>query len=165
LWNGAALPTTYLDDEHLTAKLSSAQLGSAGMATVTTHSPAPGAFVSNPLSFVVEGATPQITSLSPVTVTAEGPALTLTINGHNFASDAEVLWNDTELPAQFVNSGKLTVVINSTLTEVGEQIGVAVTNPTPTERISPIVSFTVEPKLSQPSQEKLKLYLPSTVKR
>ncbi|HXF63061.1 MAG TPA: IPT/TIG domain-containing protein, partial [Caldilineaceae bacterium] len=146
LWGDSALPTTFVDGEHLTAQVASDRLASAALVQVKTRSPAPGNFESNVAPFVVEALAPAIVGLSPASVTAGSPTLTLTVNGSNFASDAQVLWNGTPLPTQFVNATQLTAQVDTSLLVKGQVIGVTVRNQQPDERISSAAAFEVQPQ-------------------
>jgi hypothetical protein len=143
LWDGAELPTTYVDSEHLTVQVDAAKLASAALAQVKTR--APNNFESNQLPFLVEGTSPMITSLSPASVAAGSPALVLTINGSNFAPDAQVFWNGSPLATQFVNGGQVTVQVDAALLANGQTVGVAVNNPQPDSAVSPVVNFEIQP--------------------
>jgi hypothetical protein len=160
LWNGTPLPTTVVDGEHLSVQVGAEQIASAAVVQVKAQSPAPGNFVSNEVPFLVEALTPVISSLSPGSVPAENPTLTLIIDGSNFAPDAEVLWNGTPLTTQFVSPTQVKVQIDAALLTNGQTVGVAVRNPQPDERISPAVSFEVQPNLTVTSN----LDLPLVVK-
>jgi hypothetical protein len=50
-WNGVDLPTTYLNDNRLTAQVDSSDIAAIGTASVTVFNPAPGGGTSNPLLF------------------------------------------------------------------------------------------------------------------
>jgi hypothetical protein len=54
------------------------------------------------------------TSLSPNSAAAGSPALTLTVNGSGFASDATVFWNGLARPTSFVSATQLTAAIPAT---------------------------------------------------
>jgi hypothetical protein len=159
LWNGIELPTTVVDGGQLTAEVGNAQLNTAGVVAIKTRGPAPGNFESNSAPFIVQAAAPEITSLAPISVTAGGPALTLTINGANFSTDAQVLWNGTPLATQFVSPTRLTVQVGAALLANGQTVGIAVRNQLPDERISSAVPFEVQPTTEQPASE-LRNYLP-----
>lgn len=64
-------------------------------------------------------ATPSISSLSPLNGTAGGGAFTLTVNGSNFASGANVSWSNAGNPgfvggpAMFVSASQLTLQISA----------------------------------------------------
>ena len=154
LWNDAPLPTIFVDSEHLLAQVTAAQLSSAAVVQVTARAPAPATFVSNALPFIVEAAAPVITTLSPSSVSAGNPTLTLTIAGSNFAANAQVLWNGTPLTTQFVSPTQVTVQIDAALLLTGQTAGVAVRNALPSEQISSAASFVVQPRLTS------NLYLP-----
>lgn len=54
---------------------------------------------------------PGISSLSPNAVTAGASTFTMTVNGSNFATDAVVKWNGTNLTTTFVSSTQLTASV------------------------------------------------------
>lgn len=132
------------------------------MVQVKTQSPAPGDFESNEAPFVVQAATPVISSLSPASTSAGSPTLTLTIEGSNFAPDAQVLWNGAPLATQVISSTQVTVQLDAALLANGQTVGVAVRNQTPDERISSSVAFEVQP--ADTPQQNQQSYLPLIVK-
>jgi hypothetical protein len=153
LWNGNALPTTFVDDHHLTAQVAASRLSAGGIVQVTAQAPGPGNFTANAVAFVVEAAAPAISSLSPASVLVDSGAQTLTVKGSNFAAGAQVLWNGEALATQVVNPTQLTAQLPAALFTVGQTAGVAVRNPPPLEDVSAAVPFEVQ-ALNQP------LYLP-----
>ncbi len=58
---------------------------------------------------------PTISSLSPTSATAGGPAFTLTVNGINFTAGSVTRWNGTSLPTTFVNSTQLRASVSASL--------------------------------------------------
>lgn len=147
LWNGNALPTTFVDDGQLTAQVSADQLNSAGSVTITTRSP--DLFVSNDLSFLVRALAPMLTSITPTSLEAGSAGTTLTVNGANFATDAEVLWNGTPLVTQFVGTSQLTAQVDAALLAQGQTVGIVVRNTTPETQISNTAMFEVQPRALQ----------------
>jgi len=144
MWNGDVLPTMLIDSEHLSAQVTTAQLASAAVVSVKTRSPAPAHFESNALPFVVEAEAPVITGLSPGSVFAGVPGLVLTIDGRNFAADAQVLWNGALLPTQFVSPTQLKAQVGAALLLGGQTAGIVVRNLLPDERFSPVTHFEVQ---------------------
>src|SRR5579864_533648 len=65
------------------------------------------------VSATSDNAVPQITSLAPDNVNAEGAAFILTVNGSQFASGSSVLWNDAVLPTTYVSAAQLTAQVPS----------------------------------------------------
>ncbi len=145
LWDGNDLTTTFVDSTHLTATVAAGQLNTAGAVAVSVRSAAPANFESNEVGFDVEALPPAITNLSPASVPAGSPATTLTVNGSHFAADAQVLWNGTPLPTQFVSSAQVKVQLAASLLTFGQTAGVAVRNQSPVERISDAKPFEVTP--------------------
>ena len=58
---------------------------------------------------------PVLNSLSPNSATVGAATLTMTVNGANFDSDAEVLWNGSPIATTFVSSTQVTASINASL--------------------------------------------------
>jgi len=58
--------------------------------------------------------TPVLTTLSPSSAIAGGPALSVTITGQNFCGRCEVLWNGSRRPTQIVSSTKAVVSLSRT---------------------------------------------------
>ena len=64
-----------------------------------------------PITYTVTEPQPQITSLSPASVTAGSPAFTLTVYGASFQSSSQVLWNGSPRTTTYVSGGQLTAQI------------------------------------------------------
>jgi len=75
-------------------------------------------------------ATPSVTSISPSTAAAGAAGFSLTVNGHNFSSNAVVVWDGTPLTTTFVNSNQLTAAISATQIAQPNTALVYVYNPT-----------------------------------
>lgn len=92
------------------------------------------------------GATPTISSISPSSATAGGAAITLTVNGTNFATGTFVVWNSSSMySATVVSSTKLTAVLPSTLFAAAGTVTIYVGNPTSATTATPSngVTFTI----------------------
>jgi len=105
---------------------------------------------------------PVITSLSPTTVTAGGPAFTLVVTGTNFVGDSTVYWNGSARATTFINSGQLVAAILTNDIATSGWISVTVVNPAPGGGISNILFFTVE--IRPATVGDYKLYLPLAAK-
>ena len=154
LWNGNALPTTFVDATRLTATVGSDKLAANGLVQVIAQAPAPANVSSNSAAFLVQAAAPVISSVSPSGVPAGSAAQTLTVNGSGFAAGAELLWNGDPLPTQVVAPTQLRVQVSAALLAGGQSAGLAVRIPPPDESISNSVAFEVAPARNQ------SLYLP-----
>ncbi len=111
-WGTTALTTTYNDSNHLTAGVPSSLLLTAGTVNVTVKL---NGVASNALPFTVIPPPPTITSLSPSSAAAAGPAFTLTINGTNYVTGAVAYWNATALTTTFVSGGQITAAVPASL--------------------------------------------------
>lgn len=111
-WNGSDLATTYVSPTQLTAIVPASLLLAAGTVNVTVITPTPGGGASGSSTFTVSAApTPMMASLSPSSVVAGGVQFTLTVNGANFTSDAEVCVGGAARATTFINAAQLTAVI------------------------------------------------------
>ncbi len=144
-WNDLALATSYVDSESLTVDVPAGNLASVGDAAITVRATMTSPLVSNALTFQVEAQPPLLDSVTPASVGAGGPSISLTINGARFAADSQVLWDGAALPTTFVNSSTLTVQVDAARLARGGEVGVAVRNPTPYAAISASKPFVIEP--------------------
>lgn len=84
------------------------------------------------------GIVPIITGLSPASATVGSAAITLTVSGDNFTSDAVVRWNGASLPTTFVSSTQLTATVPASLLAA---VGTATVTITETGGASPGMAF------------------------
>jgi hypothetical protein len=144
-WNGAALATTYISDTNLTASVSASDIASAGTASVTVSSPAPGGGTSavSDLSITSTNPVPAISAVAPTTVTAGGTAFTLTVSGGSFVSSSAVNWNGAALATTFVSSNKLTASVSAADVASAGTASVTVSSPAPGGGKSGVSTFTI----------------------
>jgi len=74
---------------------------------------------------------PTITSLSPISATAGGPAFTLTVNGDNFVSGSTVQWGGSVRTTTFISSTQLTATITASDITTAGTVSVTVVSPAP----------------------------------
>lgn len=74
---------------------------------------------------------PVIAQLSPATATAGGPAITITVKGSNFATQAVVNWNGAAQPAgtRYMSSGQMSLSVPASMIMNAGTVQVTVTNP------------------------------------
>jgi len=149
-WNGEDRPTTYIDPNALQIAVSAADIAQPGAAGVRVVNPIPGGGPSNAVLFEIaapgENPPPSVLSISPAWVFSRGgasPAFTLTITGSNFVKGAQVLWNGSPLPTEFVSAGELHAVVNASQLAWPGTAKVSVSNPTPGGGTSNSLVFTV----------------------
>jgi Domain of unknown function (DUF1929) len=135
-WNGNARATTLVSGTQLTAAIAAGDIATAGtpQVTVTTS-----AGTSNAQTFAVNA--PALSSLSPSSATAGGPAFTLTVNGTNFVNGSAVRWNGAVRTTTFVSGTRLTAAIPAT--DISGQGTPAVTVANPGGATSGPLTFTV----------------------
>ncbi|MFL6350482.1 MAG: beta strand repeat-containing protein [Bryobacteraceae bacterium] len=110
-WNGNQLTTTFVSGTRMTASVPANLIANAGTAQITVRS---GAVTSNAATFTINPA-PVVSTISPNTATAGGPAFTLTVNGTGFTGGSTVHWNTSTLSTRFVNATQLTAAVPAAL--------------------------------------------------
>ena len=86
-------------------------------------------------------ATPTLTTLSPSSAVAGGPAFTLTVNGSNFVSGSVVRWNGANRTTTFVSATQLTAAI--TAADIAAAGSASVTVQNPGGAVSNALTFTI----------------------
>jgi hypothetical protein len=111
-WNGSDRVTNLLNPMSTTtleAAITALDIIAPGTAQVTVVNA--GGQTSNAATFIITGEAPTVTSISPSTAVAGGPAFTLTVTGTNFNSTSIVQWNGTNRTTTFVEATRLTAAI------------------------------------------------------
>jgi uncharacterized protein (TIGR03437 family) len=96
---------------------------------------------------------PSITSLSPNSAAAGSAQLLLTINGANFRSNYQSLWNGQARPTSFVSATQLVATISAADLAVAGTAKVAVSNPGFGDAVSRELDFTIA--ISAPALDSL----------
>ena len=122
VWNGTAMPTTFVSATQLTTTIPATFLTTVGTENVFVLNP--DSTVSNTLPFTITvnpATTPTLTSISPTKSAVGDPGFTLTLNGTNFAAGCVAYFGATALPTTVVSSTQLTAQVPaSALTAVAE---------------------------------------------
>ena len=139
VWNGTSLPTTFVSATQITALVNSTLLTVPSVATVTVLNT--GSTAATPMTFAVSG--PTITSLSPTSTSAGGPAFTLSVTGTNYLPGSLIQWNSVSLPTSYGSATSLTASVSSSLVVSAGTASVTVQNPG--GATSPASTFTVGP--------------------
>ncbi|MGB6430135.1 MAG: hypothetical protein WBF06_06085 [Candidatus Acidiferrales bacterium] len=165
-WNNTPRVTTYISGNILLAQINASDLATAGSASVLVYTP--GTAMSDPdqgeniiatsnvIQFVVQAASaplPVITSVSPATETAGGPAFTLKVFGTGFLQPATncalqttgsmVYWNGSEVTetqntptcmatttaTTFVSSTEVDVAVPASFIATSQTARITVFNP------------------------------------
>lgn len=115
-WNGANRATTYVSGTQLNALIPAEDVASAGTASVTVWTPAPGGGTSNAVTYTVNPAAspPYVSGIAPQTLTSGSSAFTLTVNGSGFKTTSVVRWKGLDRQTTFMNSFQLTAAIPAT---------------------------------------------------
>jgi hypothetical protein len=130
LWDGVALSTTVASSTQLTAKVSAAQIASAG--TVSVRVMKSDSTTSGTLTLTVTGGSSSsfsLTAISPSAVAAGSPAFTLTATGVGFVSGASITLNGTAVATTFDSATQLHATVPATDVAAATSVAVGVTNP------------------------------------
>jgi hypothetical protein len=152
-WNGAALATTYVSATQLTASVAAGDITSAGSASVTVFTPAPGGGTANTVTFAIDASNPlpSLTTLAPASAVAGSAAFTLTVNGGNFVTASTVNWNGAALATTYVSAVQLTALIPASDLAGAATVSVTVDNPMPGGGTSNAATFTINGSNPVPS--------------
>jgi uncharacterized protein (TIGR03437 family) len=110
VWNNSSLATSFVNFNQLTASVPTSLIASQGSASVTVTEP--GGATSNAVTFPINNF---ISSLSPASATAGGPAFTLTVNGSGYLVGSSVQWNGSPLSSSYVSGTQLTASVPASL--------------------------------------------------
>lgn len=102
-WNGKDRTTTFVSTARLTAAIPASDIATAGTVDVTVFNPSPAGCNCSSLSvtFSINNPVPTMTSFSPTSAAAGGPAFTLTVTGTNFVAASTVQWNGLDRTTTF----------------------------------------------------------------
>jgi len=148
-WNGSFRGTDFDPSypDELTGFITAADIANVGTAQVTVFNVAPGGGTSNALTFtiVTPNPVPSLTSISPSTADAGGPAFTMTLIGTNFGGNSIVQWNGSFRGTDFDPShpNELTGFITATDIANAGTAKVTVFNVAPGGGTSNAITFTV----------------------
>ncbi|MDD1653186.1 MAG: lectin like domain-containing protein [Methanomicrobiales archaeon] len=147
-WNEADRTTTYVSDTRITATIPAADIATAGTASVTVFTPAPGGGTSSPQTFTVSpppAPVPVLTGISPSMTTAGGEGFNLTVTGSGFTLRSRVLWNGEDRPTIFRSSTQLTALIPESDIAAEGTASVTVYTPAPGGGTSSARTITISP--------------------
>ena len=133
-FNGTAMPTQYSSPTAIAAAIPVTDILVPGTATITVTNPAngvPGGGISNAVTLTIGPATSSfaVTSISPTSASAGGPAFTLTVNGSGFVQASQVTFNLINVTTAFVSSSQLTASIPASAIAIAGNPYVIVQNP------------------------------------
>jgi len=145
-WNGAAQPTTFVTGNQLTANIPASLLTNPGTPQITVDQSGGSGPISNALVFSITGAAPTLNSVVLSSAAAGSGNTSITLNGLNFASNAQVFWNGSPNGVTTNPGGtstQLTAMLSSSLLTFGGVNTITVVNPPPGGGPSNGLAFTV----------------------
>jgi len=130
-WNQSSRATTFISSTELQITLTATDLAIAGTAQVAVVNTAPGGGTSSPAAFTINNPTPQVSGISPSTVTTAGGGSTMTVTGSGFVSTSSVTWNGTARATTYVSAAQLQFTLQASDVAAGGSAQVSVSNPAP----------------------------------
>ncbi len=156
-WNGSPRPTTFVNNQQLTALIQSDDLTQAGESVVTVKNTAVLARTSvasapsNKVAITVVSPNanppPALTSMSPTNIRqlTDITQLDVLLVGNGFSEASVALWNGNIRPTHFLDATHIRVTLNGADTvDLGRQ-SITIENPAPGGGISNVLGFEVLP--------------------
>jgi uncharacterized protein (TIGR03437 family) len=134
-WNGSPLPTNDVSGTEVIAAVPASLITMPGNVNITVSCQGTSGgttLTSNTVTFLITAATastPAITSISPSSTTAGGPAFSLVVNGSGFVAQSIVHWNGSSLATTYVSSTQLTAPVPTNLIAIAGTATISVVNP------------------------------------
>lgn len=145
LWNGVALPTTFVSVSTLTAGVPAGELAAVASAHVTVASPSPGGGTSGAAVFDITSSNPlpSLSSLGRYTAAAKSPGFTLAVRGSDFVATSKIAWNGVALDTTYISASGLTASVPAADVASVGTAKVTVVSPAPGGGASAAQTFTI----------------------
>jgi uncharacterized repeat protein (TIGR01451 family) len=130
-WNGATHAATYVSSTQLQLTLAASDVAAVGSEQIAVVNPAPGGGSSTAVSLAVNYPSPQISGISPSSVTTLCAGSTVTITGSGFISASTVTWSGTTHTDTYVSGTELQITLLASDVAAVGSAQIAVVNPTP----------------------------------
>src|SRR4029077_20176654 len=88
-WNGSPRPTQFVSSQIVAAFITTTDLVSPGIISVTVFNTLPGGGLSNAWPFTIATSLPTISAISPSTLQTGGAPFTLVVTGTNFVTSTD----------------------------------------------------------------------------
>ena len=143
LFNGAALPTTFVSNTQLQATISAGLLGAAGDFPVAVSNPPPGGGITTPVVFRVQYPAPQATSLAPSTGAAGTGPTDVIVTGLGFFITSQITFDGGPAATTYVDATHLKATLTAAQLVNAGSISVRVVNSAPGGGTSAALAFTI----------------------
>lgn len=130
-WNQNTRATTFVSATHLQFAITTADLVTAGAAQIVVVNPGPGGGTSPSVAFTINNPAPQISGISPSTVTTLSAGLLVTITGNGFVSNSSLTWNGLAHTSTYLSATQLQFTLAAGDVATVGKAQVSVSNPTP----------------------------------
>ena len=130
-WNQSNRTTTFISSTQLQAALTAADLAVGETAQIVVVNPGPGGGASSPLTFTINNPSPQISGISPSTVTTVDGGRMVTVTGSGFVSNSSVTWNGTYRATAYAGATQLQFSLLPADVAAAGSAQISVLNPAP----------------------------------
>lgn len=143
VFNGQALPTSFVSGNELRSAIPSAALGAAGDFPVAIRNPPPGGGLSAPVAFRVQYPAPAASSLSPSSVAAGSGPTDVVVTGVGFFITSQVFFDGAPAATTYLDGTRVRATLTAAQVASAGPISVRVNNPAPGGGTSSALSFVV----------------------
>lgn len=143
LFNGTAVPTTYVSSVKLRATVPATSLDTAGDFPVAVSNPPPGGGVTAPLAFRVQYPVPQAASLAPSSAGAGAAPTTVVVTGVGFFVTSQITFDGAPAATLYQDATHLKATLTAAQLANAGTVSVRVVNPTPGGGTSAALAFSV----------------------
>jgi hypothetical protein len=127
----ATLQPVSFDRGHIQLLVPKSAFSRGAVIAIRAVNPSPGGGTSNSLEFTVANPVPEVNSVSPLSVTAGGDGIPITLYGTGFVEGSVVTAGTAQLTPNAVSDTGLQVLLPGTLIAESGQLTLTVTNPAP----------------------------------
>src|SRR5882762_10748932 len=130
-WNQSIRATTFVSSSQVQVMLTAADLAAGGTGQIVVVNPAPGGGASAAATFTINNPTPQVSGISPSTVTTIAGGSVVSITGSGFLSNSSVTWNGAMHTSTYVSATQLQFTLLASDVATAGSVQVSVVNPAP----------------------------------
>ncbi len=130
-WNQSNRTTTFVNSTQLQAALTASDFAVGGTAQIVVVNPGPGGGASSPVTFTINNPLPQVSGISPSTVTTADSGRPITVTGTGFVSNSSVTWNGTNHTTSYASATQLQFYLSPADVAAAGSAQISVLNPAP----------------------------------
>ncbi|WP_263419180.1 beta strand repeat-containing protein [Terriglobus albidus] len=143
LVNGAARPSTFVNNTSMKVVLSAADLASSGTLAIAAINAAPGGGISSTSAFAVNNPAPGAITLTPSSGLSGSGASQVSVAGSNFVPSTVIYVNDTPRATTYISSSQAIVSLTAADLATAGSLSIVAKTPSPGGGNSAVASFAI----------------------